>query len=798
MRQLSSILTIALILVSAICRSQDVEKAWYTHLKDAQNSTHQAGPVYVNPQGKSFVAGTLVGAGTQDLALYRLSTEGVIESTTRVPFSTTDVSIETPTRIQGDAEGNIYVGGTAEGNPSGTNFPQQVWVVKFSPEGAVLWQFRRTYDHFVSGEFPVDIAPSGNSYLCFAPKTGNGIDTELRVVKVSPEGEVAWEEVYNAGTTEGTMRDGCRQIVADPQENVGVIGEQYAVKISAAGEFQWVVDLRPQGYGMIMEADAAGAFFLGVMSPSPTVHLTVIKLSASGTSLWTRARPDRGGSWPRQLLSDGFGGCYLFGMHSAPNTSTIEYVDLIHWNATGVELWIKTVGPGEVAPNTGIARDGRGKCYWSYYGGKLVVARVDGQTGNYDWLGEFTGGGGLIGSNAGKVFFAGGDVFAAGGLTPVLVKFWQKPDAKADSYSAAAGQSMNISQAAGVSVNDAYSGNSAASIVTPPSAGQLTLNPNGAFNFTPPPGFTGEITFVYKLTKGSMSSANTPVSLRFHPALTALAVSPATLVGGNSTTGTVTIGGNAPSGGTEITLTDNTSVISMAPTVTVPGGATSASFAINTTSVSAEVFRQIFATRGAVTKSYTLKLVPANLSALSITPNTLVGGNKAVGKVELDGAASGAGKVVNLTDNTSAITVPGTVTVASTKTSANFTVDTAGVSASVTRQITATSGSVSRTANLTLTPAGLSTLTASPSSVKGGTNSTGSVKLTGMAAGAGITVALSDNTSVLSTPASVAIAAGQTTASFTIATSVVTSTVTRQVTATHNGVSWVANVTLTP
>jgi len=67
------------------------------------------------------------------------------------------------------------------------------------------------------------------------------------------------------------------------------------------------------------------------------------------------------------------------------------------------------------------------------------------------------------------------------------------------------------------------------------------------------------------------------------PTLTGLTLAPAGVVGGQSSTGNVTLGGPAPSGGAIVALSSSSSSVASVPaTVTVPGGATSASFVVST------------------------------------------------------------------------------------------------------------------------------------------------------------------------------------------------------------------------
>jgi len=92
----------------------------------------------------------------------------------------------------------------------------------------------------------------------------------------------------------------------------------------------------------------------------------------------------------------------------------------------------------------------------------------------------------------------------------------------------------------------------------------------------------------------------------------------------------------------------------------------------------------------------------------------------------------------------------------------------------------------------------LTSITVSPASVTGGNPSTGTVTLTSPAAASGATVSLtSDNTSATA-PASVTIAAGAVSATFPITTTAVTATAIANITATYNGVSKSAALTIYP
>lgn len=95
----------------------------------------------------------------------------------------------------------------------------------------------------------------------------------------------------------------------------------------------------------------------------------------------------------------------------------------------------------------------------------------------------------------------------------------------------------------------------------------------------------------------------------------------------------------------------------------------------------------------------------AALSALTLSPNTVTGGNAVTGTVTLTAAAPTGGFVVSLSSNNPGLAgVPPSVTVAAGATRASFTVTTTVVTSSQFATITASAGGVSRSAVLTVVP----------------------------------------------------------------------------------------------
>jgi hypothetical protein len=333
-----------------------------------------------------------------------------------------------------------------------------------------------------------------------------------------------------------------------------------------------------------------------------------------------------------------------------------------------------------------------------------------------------------------------------------------------------------------------------------------------AFFNTNPPAADTDVTITASDGRYSFSSVVRVLKPPPGPVLSGVSVNPSSVVGGSPSTGTVTL--SAPqSGSTVVALATPapSTVATMPSSVTVPAGATSATFTILTEPVSSQFNMNIFADFGGTGKQALLLITagPAppsspSLSSVSVSPSSVVGGNPTNGTVTLSTAAPSGGAVVSLSENSTATSVPASVTVAAGATSAGFTIATTGVTASTSSTISATWGGVTRSAPMMVnpasspTPAVLSAVSVSPASVAGGSSAQGTVTLTAAAPSGGFVVTLSDNSSAATTPASVTIAQGATSMTFAIATSSVSASTPVTITASGGGVTRTAGLTVNP
>jgi hypothetical protein len=291
------------------------------------------------------------------------------------------------------------------------------------------------------------------------------------------------------------------------------------------------------------------------------------------------------------------------------------------------------------------------------------------------------------------------------------------------------------------------------------------------------------------------SSANANVSLVAAPVtMSSLACTPSSLGPNASSTCTVTLTNPAPKGGASVALSDNNTVLTTPTSVSVPAGATTATFSATTAAISSSQSATVTATYNGSSANTTVNLVAASVlvSSLACTPNSLGPNASSTCTVTLTKAAPTGGASVAVADNRSSLTTPASVSVAAGTTSASFSATTGNLTSDQTATITATYSGSSANASISLVSGkhkgpGTSSVrrgprgTAAPASdqnaaisitacTTAGASSTCRISLSLPAPAGGTTAKVESSSDRLRTPASVIIPEGQTDAEFTIET----------------------------
>lgn len=327
-------------------------------------------------------------------------------------------------------------------------------------------------------------------------------------------------------------------------------------------------------------------------------------------------------------------------------------------------------------------------------------------------------------------------------------------------------------------------------------------------SFSSPNTATTSATFsaagVYTLMLKVENGVHTPaydavvVTVSSGPTISSVTFLPNPVYGGYTTTGRVQLSEPAPSGGVTVALSDNLSIFSTPTGVNIPAGQSSATFPASASVVSSSFTGNVIARLGSVQRIGTITIQPGPLvQSLVLNPTSVVGGNSSTGTVVLSKPAPVGGTRVNLSDNHAAVTLPAFFTIPEGQVQGVFTATTVPVSSPATAWVVAAVPGSSRGANLGVLAPILLSVSVSPASVKGGTPSTGLVRLTGNAATT-VAVAMSVNGSVASVPPVVNITTGTRETSFTVNTIPVTSTRTLSVIAKLGTVQKTATLTITP
>jgi hypothetical protein len=452
-----------------------------------------------------------------------------------------------------DGSGNIYITGTFEGTSTfdlslnGANQPAvisvggpDIFVAKFDPSGTALWA-KRAGGTISDKAVGIAVDVLGNSFVAgyfeSAATFGAGEPNQttlksaglrdIFIAKYDLNGSLLWaNRAGEAGADQafGIAEDGLgNSYVTGLFNGSGTFGTlpNQTILISAGFDDIFVAKYSPSGalvwakqaggtaddIGLGIGVDALGNIFLtgmfqaqatfGVGEVTPTIltsdgdrDVFVAQYNSAGTLLWAKRA---GGPKTDQGLGiavDGFGTGYLtgyFGDSNPPIAATA------------------TFGPGE-ANETTLTSAGGADMYLAKFAGRPPSADSDG-----DGIADQNDNCPSV-ANTNQADVDGdsiGDVCDTNSFVPV---------ANADNYNATADTTLNVA-APGVLTNDtdADSNPLAASLISGPSNGTVTLNPNGSFSYTPNASYVGPDSFTYQANDGQNTSNQATVNLTVNP-----------------------------------------------------------------------------------------------------------------------------------------------------------------------------------------------------------------------------------------------------------------------------------------
>ena len=275
-----------------------------------------------------------------------------------------------------------------------------------------------------------------------------------------------------------------------------------------------------------------------------------------------------------------------------------------------------------------------------------------------------------------------------------------------------------------------------------------------------------------------------------------LTVSPTTIIGGDAGIGTVALASNAGVGGQVVNLTSSNVNVVVPATVTVPAGATSATFPVQTSIISSDIAVAISADADGSGITTTVLIKRVAPKSITFAPSSVVGGNSSVATLTVTKPAPAGGIVIDLRSVSSNVSVPATVTIAAGATTATFPVTTVPVKKSESAMIQAYAAGVKVSAVITVTATSVVSVSMNPTTVVGGLNSTATVTLNGVAPVGGTTIQLYSTNVAASVPTSVVVPAGSKTVTFPVTTVAVAANTTASIAAKYLGTTKSAALTI--
>jgi uncharacterized repeat protein (TIGR03803 family) len=649
-----------------------------------------------------------------------------------------------------DGQGNLY--GTTNGTQGSVLVPGTIW--KYSPTSGLttLWTF--SGPTYINNNIPAAVG------------SGVTLDSQGNIWSTTAGGGV--------GFAPGSGGDGT--VYELTSAGVFTTLEEFD-GTNGAGPSPLVFDSQGNLWGVTGYGGASGDGTLFEYSPA-TQQLTN-PVSFAGGSYTTPSGP---------VVVDS-----QFNVYGVDASGSNGLGALWEYSAQGVlTTLVNFTGLNGMSPNGGLLLDGNGNIYGTTsLGGSAYAPPTNGygtvwkynlQGGQLTTLVSFTAGG-----TTGQQPMAGVALDASGNLFGTTFYGGTSGDGVVWEYSSAG-------ELTALATFDGPNGQFSRSNILIDNLGNLwgTTNQGGAIGYGT----------LFELTPNTGSGCG--------PSVSSVTFNPTSIPNGATSTGTVTLSAAAPSGGSIVTLSSSNPGFVQVPTsVTVPAGATTASFeatAGNGFTNSSQTVT-ITVSLGNSTAQGNLTETPGvAVNSITLKPSSVTGGTNTTATVTLTAAAPAGGNEVQVEPSQaqggipSPPVIPVVVTVPAGQTKVTFALETVNVTSSETIVVFASSGGANVSTNLTVTPGPqISSLTLSPASVKGGNSTIGTVTLNVKAPSGGAVVTLTNgNTSAATVPSSVTVAAGSTSATFTVSTESVSTTTLVAISGTYGGETQAGTLTVTP
>lgn len=316
---------------------KDGNREWKKTYNGAGNDADEARDIALDAKGNVYVTGQSKGSGTgDDIVTIKYDRDGNKIWSKR--YDGGGNSMDEPTAIAVDGEGNVFVTGVSRDSNS---YYGDFVTIRYDKDGNTKWVARyNSTDNDTDVPNAIAVDRQGNIYI-----TGTGMNDYV-TIKYDANGHELWMATYDGP---GHYSDAACALVLDTFDNVYITGTSYGtvtsadyatIKYNAAGERQWVARYNGQGNSYDNAADlgldAHGNVYV---TGSSLGDFATVKYNADGVHQWVVRY--NGGNYDEAtaMAIDSAGNVYVTG-GSRPNSNSFEDYATVKYNAAGERKWV--------------------------------------------------------------------------------------------------------------------------------------------------------------------------------------------------------------------------------------------------------------------------------------------------------------------------------------------------------------------------------------------------------------------------------------------------------------------------
>ncbi|WP_295201173.1 T9SS C-terminal target domain-containing protein [uncultured Chryseobacterium sp.] len=338
--------------------------------------------------------------GDQDMWVVKFNASGAIQWQKTLGGTGEDIAYSV---IQ-TADGGYAVAGSSnsnDGDVSGNNGNQHMWVVKLNPMGTIQWQ--QVYGGVANTAYANSIIQNSDGGYAVAGRIYSSTNgTNVFVLKLGVTGNVEWQKEYGGseidyGYSIIQTTDGGYAVAGFTKSNNGDVSgnhgglDMWIIKITATGTKQWAKAFGGSGYdaanSIIQTSDGgyAVAGYTGsndgnVSGNHGQNDMWVVKLSAAGNLEWQKPLGNVYSDQANSIIQVTDGGYVVVGASSNISNGNSDLF-IVKLNSTGDILWQKIYG--------GTGADSASSVIQTTGGGYAVAANIESNNGNV--TGSFNG-----------------------------------------------------------------------------------------------------------------------------------------------------------------------------------------------------------------------------------------------------------------------------------------------------------------------------------------------------------------------------------------------------------------------